>query len=754
MEKSILITQCLQNDFVKPIDRYEPMPNALHVGYEEARRLLGERVEDSPVNRVIDWAYHTEENELKIIHIRDWHDDTDPKQKEHLSQFGKHCIKNSVGADFVFKEFIKYDRSHTILNASGLNDFIDTNLDELLSVHKNKKTKIGLMGVWTEAKITFLAYDIKTRYPDFEIMVCTALTASSSRNMHFIALEQMAEILGVQIVSSIADFTNFLTGTQPAISIRKNSRVGDARLNFSPPNYTVSDTDKILLQYLFRDTTEVNFHCLDGGFSGNVVLKARAKDIYGHSQSPSVVKIGKRELIAKERINFERIQEVLGNNAPSVVDFAELEDRGAIKYRYAAMLDNNEVRTFQKLYALSDDLQEIENILRIVFTQQLGKMYSAANHETLNLMQYYDFTDKYAVSIRQRVEHLTGHKAEGESLSLHGHNLPNVCYFYERDLKNLKETVPAPHYVSYIHGDLNGANILIDGQKNVWLIDFFHTHRGHILKDLIKFENDLLFIFMEIHSKKEFHEAVKLLNVLLNLEDLGVPLENFARKEDFTFPQIQKAFQTICILRSFYPELIQTDRSPYQYYVAIMRYAMHTMSFDESNEFQKQLALYTGAQASAKIKEFLQSSTKLRINFLKLPNSSSSQIGMTILPGRKDRDRDLEEDIQIIKENGVKAVLTMVTPAELEFYGVYNLEMKYREAGLDTLFLPVIDQGVPSYHELEEILGWMQEKLKKGEKILVHCVGGLGRTGTIVACYLIKFFSLSVEEAVKRVREV
>jgi hypothetical protein len=39
--RGVLITQCLQNDFVKPLAPYTPLPNLLHVGHDEARRLMG-----------------------------------------------------------------------------------------------------------------------------------------------------------------------------------------------------------------------------------------------------------------------------------------------------------------------------------------------------------------------------------------------------------------------------------------------------------------------------------------------------------------------------------------------------------------------------------------------------------------------------------------------------------------------------------------------------------------------------------------
>jgi hypothetical protein len=38
---TVLITQCLQRDFVDPIGPHDPLPNLLHVGYSEANRLMG-----------------------------------------------------------------------------------------------------------------------------------------------------------------------------------------------------------------------------------------------------------------------------------------------------------------------------------------------------------------------------------------------------------------------------------------------------------------------------------------------------------------------------------------------------------------------------------------------------------------------------------------------------------------------------------------------------------------------------------------
>ncbi len=774
---ALIITQCLQNDFVAPLNRYEALPNQLHVGYDEARRLIGEDPLDGPVHRVMEWAYNTSAEQLGIVHIRDWHNAADEKQSAHLNQFGHHCIKDTPGADFVFRQVMQGDREHHVVDASGLNDFVDTNLAAVLEPYRGKRVRVGLLGVWTEAKITFLAYDLITRYPEFDVVVCSALTASSSRQAHFTALEQLQNILGVRSFPSVAAFTEYLTGEQPAGAIAdriRNSRIDASHLKFDPPDYSLEDVDMQLLLYLFRDAKSANFRVLDGGFSGNVVLGAQSLDRYGHSQVPHVVKIGPRDSIARERISFERVQEVLGNSAPNVVDFAEVGERGAIKYRYAGML-GGDVKTFQKLYQSNDSvegLQPLFRILDVVFVKQLGRFYEAAGRERLNLLEYYDFQAKYAPGVRKRVEALLGGPVPSledldpaqpeqiESMELvPGVSIPNVCLFYERDLPDLVEAYAVPHYLAYVHGDLNGANILVDASGNVWLIDFFHTHRGHVLKDLIKLENDLLFIFTKIENEAELREALRLTDVLLEGEDLGQPPVP-ARVGEFKSTKIQRAYLTACRLRSYYPELIELDRDPYQLYAGIVRYAMHTLSFEESNEWQRRWALYAGAVCADRIRSALRFTAKLRVDVVATPSREgragrAGELGLTILPGRKDRSRKLDADLAVLDEEGFRTVLCLLTEDEFERYGIPELRKAYADRGFSARYFAIPDQNPPSsLAEADEVVEWMDGVLGSGENLLVHCVGGLGRSGTMAACYLLKFGGFTdPAAAIQAVRE-
>ena len=37
---------------------------------------------------------------------------------------------------------------------------------------------------------------------------------------------------------------------------------------------------------------------------------------------------------------------------------------------------------------------------------------------------------------------------------------------------------------------------------------------------------------------------------------------------------------------------------------------------------------------------------------------------------------------------------------------------------------------------MKEILDFVDAKISRGETVFVHCLGGMGRTGTVVGCYL------------------
>jgi len=203
-----LVTQCLQRDFVDPIGAHDPLPNLLHVGYSEAARLLGPEPSAGPLAQLIDWARSLAPDAIDLIHIRDWHDPNDPAQREHLQRFGAHCLQGSSGARLILgmDERAMAAANERIVDSLTLNDLEGTNLARQLGrirhAHGDEPLRVGVVGVWTEAKVSFLLYDLKTRFGIDELATCSALTASASRAQHFNALAQLEKILGVRCFDS------------------------------------------------------------------------------------------------------------------------------------------------------------------------------------------------------------------------------------------------------------------------------------------------------------------------------------------------------------------------------------------------------------------------------------------------------------------------------------------------------------------------------------------------------------------------
>src|SRR6188472_3021584 len=729
---TVLITQCLQRDFVDPIGPHDPLPNLLHVGYSEAARLLGPEPAAGPLAQVIQWARGLPSDAIDLVHIRDWHDADDPAQREHLVRFGAHCIKGTIGARLVLEmdQGAEAAANECIVDSITLNDLEGTDLEEQLDRirrgHGGEPLRVGVVGVWTEAKVSFLLYELRTCLGIDELATCSALTASASRTQHFNALSQLDKILGVSCFDSLADFVDWLRpGAEldlPRHPLGFEPRIGGREAA------ALQDGDRSIVAYLFRDSTEVDLDPLHGGYSDATVWRAVSRDALGQQHAPAVVKLGPNRSIAQERVAFEQVEDVLGNNAPRVRDFVDLGNRAGLKYSYAAMGQGG-VRTLQSMFAADVPTPQLASLVQTTFDEILGPLYAAARYERLPLFSHYQFSADKAPHVRAAVAALVPDATRTMLEFPGGLTLPNVCGFYDEFLARTPLPTQDYHYVSYVHGDLNAANILVDAHDNVWVIDFFHVGRGHVLKDLAKFENDLLYLLTPIDDDGELQEAIAITLALREVADLRAPLAEL--------PGEVRSWEIVRVLRGTVSRICHDDRNPLQWQVAALRYAVHTLGFPEPSRLQKQSALVAACSLADQIAGTVTANLVLRVDWVESPHIGPGRLGMTICPGRGDRDRNLEADLARLRAEGVDRLLCLSTDAELDWAGVPELGSRAEAFGLDYRWLPVPDQGTSTLSEAVDLVGWCRDGLNRGESVVVTCMGGLGRSGTIAACTLV-----------------
>ena len=150
----------------------------------------------------------------------------------------------------------------------------------------------------------------------------------------------------------------------------------------------------------------------------------------------------------------------------------------------------------------------------------------------------------------------------------------------------------------------------------------------------------------------------------------------------------------------------------------------------------------------------------LRIDEVKAPTGTGI-IGMTLCPGKKINsalsgvwNRDLDIDLQAIQAWGARALVNLMEEHEYDLLRVPDYVAKVRSCPMEYFHLPIVDVHPPDkrFFDLWESAGpKLRQILLDGGKILIHCRGGIGRTGTVAAQLLVEL-SMPPKEAIKAVR--
>lgn len=106
----------------------------------------------------------------------------------------------------------------------------------------------------------------------------------------------------------------------------------------------------------------------------------------------------------------------------------------------------------------------------------------------------------------------------------------------------------------------------------------------------------------------------------------------------------------------------------------------------------------------------------------------------------------IDHDLILLDRVGITHLITL-TETDMD-------QDALRRHHLKNTHLPIFDRKAPSTSQMHMLLVRMQRLMDAGEVLAVHCKAGLGRTGLVLAAWMVRDGGLSAEAAIERLRKV
>jgi atypical dual specificity phosphatase len=128
-----------------------------------------------------------------------------------------------------------------------------------------------------------------------------------------------------------------------------------------------------------------------------------------------------------------------------------------------------------------------------------------------------------------------------------------------------------------------------------------------------------------------------------------------------------------------------------------------------------------------------------------LPNFSWLLAGKVAGSSKPGATNKIEDDLCFLSEQSIRAILNLChAPHPPELLRKYHLITRH---------VPIADFSAPDFTQIERSVSFIERHVQLNEPVLVHCRAGYGRTGTILACYLVQR-GMSPAQAISEVRHL
>lgn len=331
------------------------------------------------------------------------------------------------------------------------------------------------------------------------------------------------------------------------------------------------------------------------GYSRTGVVSVEPSSEGEGTAASMIVKYGMRKAIVLEARNYERyVKPFLQFRATEVGDPAYTQNFGGMIYSLVGTNIAN-IRDFRDYY--DEDESLIATTLRYLFKETCQLWYSNKEKaRELNLAELYRrqvglFPYRKLEKALRDLFPEYDKKFTVKFPGLKGSFINPVVWLKHREF-------PIRSHLCITHGDLNGKNILVDENGHPWLIDFFRTGPGHVLRDFVELEADIKFNYLETSDMEALHEFES------SLTSLGKFDDSYKFKNRKNIDELTKAFNLIRELRTLAHSVVEPSNDMREYYIGILYHTINMIRYPNIRKERKRHALLSASLISQKLERW------------------------------------------------------------------------------------------------------------------------------------------------------